>query len=913
MPFNKTPLLKLLSRSLSIAFLTLLLNTGTQAQIGAVASGAMGGAGAFAPAATSANGTGATSANALPATSAAPAVAPLNSPTQIPTAGKFTDTLQIKADRQAAPKQGSKSSAAADNPNGPPNEGEQPPKAETVKDPTADEVEFQRFVRSATGQSLGLYGYNLFDNPGSYSAVQAAPVPAGYILGPGDELALQVNGLVEVNERLLIDRDGRVQVPKVGPLNLAGVSLENAEKALSAHIGKVYRNFTLSVSMGRLRSIEVFLVGQARRPGKHLVSSLSSVINALFETGGPNNNGSLRAIEVRRQGKKIATVDLYSFLAKGDNSADVALLAGDIIYIPPAGPRAALLGTINAPAIYELRAQETIINILDMTGGLPTLAAPQKAQLERVDANRDIARYVEDFALDQKGLSLVLKAGDILTVFQISPQIANVVTLQGNVAAPLRYTFKPGMRISDLLSDRRLLIPGSYWSKINQGSVTVNYSRPEVNLDYATVQRLDAATLRTKTVAFNLAKAIAKDKVEDLELVSGDIVTVYAPNDPGAETENSITVVGEMVGGTRRFVWRPNFAIKDIIPSGQWLVDYYSYWQRGSGESLRNNINWDYAQVIRRVPATLSAKAITFNLGNAVLKDSAADNIALEPGDQVALFTTAQVAVPIEKRMQIVTVSGEVAVAGKYQLLPGETLPQLLKRVGGLTPQAYVFGTEFRRESVKARQQENLDKLIRRLEAQSQSQQSTLLANRSNVASADQTAAIMQVQQAQLNSQIERLKSLKSTGRMSLELDPNAQSLAALPTLALEDGDHILIPPTPGFVSAFGSVNNENVFVYKPGKTVGDVIKSAGLTEDAEPTQAFVLRADGSIIARNDRSGFFGGGFESVAVMPGDTLVVPAQLDRESRYNTFIRGAKDWTQILANLGLGVAAIKSIDR
>jgi protein involved in polysaccharide export with SLBB domain len=258
-----------------------------------------------------------------------------------------------------------------------------------------------------------------------------------------------------------------------------------------------------------------------------------------------------------------------------------------------------------------------------------------------------------------------------------------------------------------------------------------------------------------------------------------------------------------------------------------------------------------------------------------------------------------------------VRVEGEVAAPGVYQAIAGETLPQLLKRMGGLTPQSYVFGTEFNRESVKTRQQENLDKLIRRLEAQSQSQQGVMVANKASTGSAEQTAAIMQQQQAQLKGQIERLKSLKSNGRMALELDPTTNSLAALPDLPLEDGDRILVPNVPGFVSAFGSVNNENVFIYKPGKTVGDVIKSAGLTEDAEPSQAFVLRADGSIVARNDRSGWFGGGFESLAMMPGDALVVPAQMDRESRYNAFIRGFKDWTQILSNLGLGVAAFRSM--
>lgn len=806
---------------------------------------------------------------------------------------------------QAAPKIDNKTNnpSVKDKPS---RDGSEPPAAETVKDPTADEVEFQRFVRSATGQFLRLFGFELFANPGRFTSVQAAPVPAGYILGPGDELVVQVNGLVEINERLVIDRDGRVLVPKIGPLNLAGVALSDAEKIFSAHIGKVYRNFTVSVTMGRLRSIEVFVVGQARQPGKHLVSSLSTLINALFETGGPNVNGSLRAIELRRAGKKIATVDMYAFLAKGDNSADVQLLAGDIVFIPPAGARAAVLGTINAPAIYELRNTETINTILNMSGGLPTLAAPQKAQLERVDASRIIARYVEDFALDKKGLNLALKAGDILTVFQISPQIANVVTLQGNVASPLRYTYKPGMRVSDLLEDKRLLIPGSYWLQINQGATTGNYSRPEVNLDYATVQRLDPLTLRTRIVAFNLIKAVAKDPMENIELLSGDIVTVYRPGEAGPETENSIAITGDVVGGLRRFVWRPGFTIKDIIPSAQWLIDYYSYWQRTDASNWRNDINWDYAQVIRRVPENLSSKAITFNLGRAVLNASPTDNIKLEPGDRIALFTTSQLAVPMEKRTQLVMISGEVNIPGQYQLVPGETLPHLIKRAGGLSQNAFTYGIIFTRESTRAQQQENLNKSIRRMEAEITAQTSTTLQNIVN--SSPDTAATIQTQIAGQRQMLSRLQALKASGRIALELDPNDPTA---PAITLEDGDQITVPNRPSFIGVFGEVLTESSFIHKAGYSVKDYINKAGLTRDADTDNVMLIRADGTIEGGARQTSFFSSGVMGKNLYPGDTIFVPALIDRRTGYTQFVQGAKDWTAILAQFGLGVAAFKAM--
>jgi hypothetical protein len=213
---------------------------------------------------------------------------------------------------------------------------------------------------------------------------------------------------------------------------------------------------------------------------------------------------------------------------------------------------------------------------------------------------------------------------------------------------------------------------------------------------------------------------------------------------------------------------------------------------------------------------------------------------------------------------------------------------------------------------VRTRQQENLDTLVRRLESQSQSQLSTFGANLKADPGANQQLFLQQ-QQAQQSSQIARLKSLKSNGRVALELNPQIQTLAGLPNLPLEDGDRISVPAMPGLVTAFGAVNNENGIIYKPGKTVADLLLSAGVNEDAEPSQAFLLRADGSIIARRDNSGFFGGGFESVKVMPGDSVVVPAKIDRESSYTALIRGLKDWTSILSNFGLGVVSLHQLSK
>ena len=784
------------------------------------------------------------------------------------------------------------------------------------------ETEFQRFVLSTTGQILPLFGYEFFESTHRFTPAEAAAVPPSYVLSPGDELVVQINGLIEVVDRFVIDRDGRVLLPKVGPVNMAGVALKDAERVLATHISKIYRNFTVSVSMGRLRSIEIFVVGQAKKPGKHLVSSLSSLINALFETGGPGVNGSMRAIALRRNGKTVATVDMYAFLAQGDNRSDVPLMTGDLIYIPPAGPRVALLGSVNSPAIYEMLGTENIGQVLAFSGGLPPVAAPQKAQLERVDTSRAVARYVEDLTLDARGMSQRLQAGDVLSVQQISPQIGNVVTLQGHVDTPLRYSYKPGMTVSDLLSDKRFLIPGSYWEELNKGlvskqtprpeledlnnvkvKVSKKFSRPEVNLDYAIVQRLDPRTLRTVLLSFNPLKALAKDAQENLELLSGDVVRIYGPDEELPETDNSVSVNGEIVGGVKRFVWRPGFTIQDVIPSTQWLVDYYGYWQRESARDLYNDINWDYAVVNRRVIATLQTQAITFNLGNAVLKRNKTENFSLEPGDEINLFTTNQMPTHSDNRNQLVTISGEVMAPGKYQIRQGETLTELVQRAGGLSRNAYVFGTQFLRESTRSQQQDNIDRAAKKVQAQMEAQAITLKQSSTEAEKTQLQSLLMDQQQM-----LKRISEIKASGRISLDLDPDKPML---PSLKLADGDSIEIPTTPGMVGVFGEVFTETSQIHRPGTTVASVLGKAGVSKEADRDNILLIRADGSVISNANKFGWWGSTIEGIKLQPGDSVFVPSLVDKRTAYSLFIQGAKDWTSILYQMALGAVGIKTL--
>ncbi len=716
--------------------------------------------------------------------------------------------------------------------------------------------QFQRFVQESTGKLLPVFGANLFDNPQAYAADAAIAAPGEYVIGTGDEVRIQIWGVVDYAGSQTVDRNGQVNLPKIGAVHLAGVQVKDLEATLRKQVGTVFTNVSLSASLGKLRGITVYVVGQAKQPGTYNLTSLSTLVNAVFASGGPTANGSMRRIELRRSGKLVTTLDLYDFIAKGDKGRDALLQPGDVIAIPPAGPRMALTGATDHSAIYELKAGNTVQEMLALVGGVPALASRQNALIERIDAAQPSSpRSVHRLALDVPGLAQPLRDGDVLTLLPMSPAFGNAVTLQGTVAQPLRHAWTPGMRVSDLIPDREALITPEYYRRKNQ--------------------LVQNRTASLKAQGLTPVQIQAIEKAQQL------------PDDPAMVTEIIMPTADTRAGVN----------VSERVRS---MVD---------------QINWDYAVVERLNKNDLSTELLPFNLGKAVVGKDPEHNLPLQAGDVITIMGSNDVQLPQQRRSRLVRVEGEVAAPGVYQAQPGETLPQLLQRVGGLTPHAYLYGSEFTRESVRKQQQQNLDQVIRRLESQMGSAGATLAANLTGERAA-QAQTLQQQQQQQMQAQITRLKALKSKGRVSLELDPEQSAsvgasagLQGLPALPLEDGDAILVPSLPAFVSAAGSVNNENVMIYKPGKTVGDVIRAASLSEDAEPTEAFVLRADGSVVSGKS-TGWFQN-FENLRVMPGDTLIVPPKVDRESRYNFVVRALRDWTQIFSNLGIGAAAIKTL--
>lgn len=354
---------------------------------------------------------------------------------------------------------------------GPPNLGSQAQPNVAVLDALRPN-EFQRFVLETSGYKLPLFGVSFFDNVQysqratlnplgglGFAALDSAPVSGDHLLGAGDQLIIRGWGSIDLDVRTAIDRNGMVNIPRVGAVPLAGVKAAQAEAVLRQAVGKFYKDFQLSVTIAGLRGITVYVVGQARRPGSYTLSGVSTLASGLLATGGPGPNGSMRRVQLKRAGQVVREFDLYAFLAKGDNSGDVRLVDGDVIVIPPALGHVALVGKVNNPAVYELRRpDEPLADLLDMAGGLPVVADPQRVTLERLDASKSQPRTVSDFALDAKGLQTPLKNGDMLTLQSVLPELANAVTLRGNVARPARLAWREGLRVRDLIPNREALI-----------------------------------------------------------------------------------------------------------------------------------------------------------------------------------------------------------------------------------------------------------------------------------------------------------------------------------------------------------------------------------------------------------------------------------------------------------------------
>ena len=563
----------------------------------------------------------------------------------------------------------------------------QPPAVASVDErpsPTAEIAylagEFERFVQRQAGTTVEVrrFGAELISGGFDNRSAETSPlVPTDYVIAPGDEILLTIWGSVDADLRLVVDRGGRISIPRVGPVQVSGVRHGDLQDVISRRVAQTFKNFQLSVTLGQLRGIRVFVTGFVVKPGAYTVGSLSTVVAALMRAGGPAASGSFRSIELRRGGQLLSNFDLYDLLLKGDRSADRIVQAGDVVHVGPVGVQVGFVGSVNKPTVLELKPTETVSDALRISGGFSAVADRSRLAVER-------------------------------------------------------------------LQDR----------------------------------------LASRVAQLNL------------------------PND------------------------------------------------------------------------------LTQSLSH---------------GDVLRAFSAIDVALPTQRQSKRVRVEGEVVRPSTYVLPEGSSIADALQAAGGFTQNAYVYATEFSRESVRVSQQENYDRALRDLEtdfARSSTSQ--------RVSTADDAASELARSNAS-GRLIARLREQRPSGRIVLQMPTGS---AELPNLALEDGDRLYIPPRTTIVGIFGSVFNAASYLYQPGRTLRDYLRLAGgPTKGADDGSIFVVRANGHVISNRQAESWFGrssGVVDATPAEPGDTVFVPEEMSKTS----FVQAAKDWTQILYQFGIGIAGIRN---
>jgi protein involved in polysaccharide export with SLBB domain len=680
-----------------------------------------------------------------------------------------------------------------------------------------DLTEFQRFVASTAGALLPRYGTELFrTRPDRFASNDHAAAPENLILNSDDELRIHTWGQVNISADVRVSREGEIFLPKVGPVHVAGLSFSAAKQQIIDSLSRVYRNFECTVDLGEIHTIQIYLTGHAAHPGQYSVSGLTTLVDAIFLSGGPSSSGSLRHLELKREGKLITDLDLYILLNKGDKSGDAVLHSGDVLYIPPAGAEVALIGSVRSEAIYELRGGESISDLLTMAGGTTALAQNSQISIERIDESG--SRSAFHVALNQQGYATALINGDILRLDPIPSKYSELVTLRGSVASPGHYRWHKGMHLSELMPEREALETRNYWWHRTQ----LGLPAPEFLGD---IQNLQAQSK---------VPAVSQQKPAEVTLQL-----------PLAQT------------------------------------------------------NWSYAVIERLDPATMRTYLIPFDPGRLVLQHEISQDLELEPGDVITFFTQDDIALPTTQRTRYVRLEGEFQHAGIYSVAPGESLRSIVSRAGGLTTDAYLYGSEFTRRSTRELEQQRLDEYTNRLEQEM----------RRGVINTVAEPSAQTAEAAALNKEmLDRVHRLKATGRIVLDLHAQNSGVDALPDLALEDGDRLVIPARPSTVQVIGAVMNPNAFLYRPHERAEDYLREAGgPSREADKSRIFILRADGSVTRSEGKQSIFASNSNSQHLNPGDTIIVPEKLWRPSVMNQVM----PWVQLITSLSLSAAVVNAL--
>jgi protein involved in polysaccharide export with SLBB domain len=730
------------------------------------------------------------------------------------------------------------------------------------------------------------FGYDLFHGvPSTFAPVKDIQVPIDYVVGPGDTFNIQLYGTETASYSLSVGRDGRINFPKLGPISVSGMGFDEARRVLEHRVAQQLMGTQVSVTMGDLRSIRVFVLGEAEKPGSYTVSGLSTMTNALFVSGGVKDMGSLRDIQLKRNGQLVSVLDLYDLLLRGDTSGDRQLMPGDVIFIPPIGATAIVYGAVRRPAIYELKNEKTAAQLVEIAGGLAPDADPKLAQLERIEPS-DL-RDMRNIDLEKnEGRNQELRNGDKLRIPAIRPTLENSVELVGDVFRPGAFQYRAGLRLSDVL--------GSF-----------DDLRETADRHYVMIRRETPIERRVQVVSVDLDRALAargstfdiqlqpRDKIIVLDLTATRARTV-APILQDLELQASATNparIASISGEVRvpgRYPLEPSMHVSDLIRAGGSLDDS-AY--TAQAELSRYEVVDGSERQTALIPVNLAA----IRLG-----EPGADPL-LQPYDILVIKRTPQWEEPGS-----IVLSGEVRYPGKYPIHRGETLSSVLRRAGGFTDLAFNEGAVFIREELKIREREQLDLLSNRLKgdlaALSLEAVATSAATSGNAGGNNAGQALAVGQQL-----VEQLRNTKPVGRLVINVSQVIKGPIGGPgDVLVRDGDMLLVPKRTQEITILGEVQSPSSYIYKVGYSRSDYIAmSGGTTQKADKGRIYIVRANGDVVSGR-RSGWFRR-TQSIEMRPGDTIVVPLDTER-------VRGLPLWTSvttILYNLAVALLAVRSV--
>jgi polysaccharide export outer membrane protein len=723
--------------------------------------------------------------------------------------------------------------------------------------------------------ALQPFGYDLFDRTiSTFAPVTNVPVPANYMIGPGDQLDVQLYGSQNHVLHLTVGRDGRLPFPDLGPIAVAGRTFESARSLIEDTIARQMIGVHASVTMADTRSIRVFVLGEAQRPGSYTISGLGTITSALFAAGGVRTIGSLRNIQLRRQGTLVRRLDLYDMLIRGDTTDDAKLLPGDVIFIPPVGPTVSIDGEVRRPAIYETKGETTIADLVQLAGGLTPEADKQKAALTRISANQRRVVLQVDLAAstrDQRVLN-----GDSLRVPRLRPTLDAAVTVDGYVYTTGAFAWYDGLRLTDVIRSTDEL-------------------RPNADQHYLLIRRELPPDRHIVVLSADLGAALqAPGSAADVQLLPHDHVMVFdllssrerviqplledLKLQSTSQKPNTVVRIDGRVNVPGQYPLEPGMKIRDLIRAGGSLSD--SAYSAKAELTRYSVVNGESRQT----------DLIQIDL-MAVLRGDSSANIVLQPFDSLSIKE-----VQSWEEQEEVTLRGEVRFPGRYSIKRGETLKSVVLRAGGLTDLAFDDGAVFTRKELRDREQKQLDMLGVRMQSDI-----AFMALQGANSNQSQAATALTVGQ----SIIDQLKSTKAVGRLVINLRATMKSQIGSPNdVMLRNGDLLIVPKFQQEVTVIGEVQNATSHLYQPRYSRADYISlSGGETRRADSSHTYVVRADGSVVA-NSGSRWFGG--DSITMKAGDTVVVPLNAEHLPPLPLW----QAVTQIIYNVAIAAAAVHS---